>query len=337
MADDLSRLQMLAKYAQIRNYVKVICLEDDSIKVKEGSPLESSAIWPRHKDGQVVAESIGVGLLKSMLATKQLRPVRLEIRDTPLDESDPNTFSNPETAAVLARNILIGADLAVTDFVLKKGSAMTTIITAELSTENQGQGIGFSILHKAQLCLSHNLNSSSYWADQIFLHAPVLKELSLSFSQPHHMLHTPSFFLNNKTFPSLEKLELSMSRLSILSIMAILSNSKQSLTGISFHLVTLGNDSTWAELLSRICNDFAHLTWFKLTNLSEGPMGELRITFPDLDRDSVVGEPYKKGLKLVQRRPVGAPKRIPGVEYVGADANHVLNIVAEHTVAASVP
>ena len=128
-----------------------------------------------------------------------------------------------------------------------------------------------------------------------------------------------------------------MARLSVLGIMAILSNSKQSLTGISFHLVTLGNDSTWAELLSRICNEFPHLTWFKLTNLSEGPIGELRISFPGLDRDSVVEEPYKKGLKLIQRRPLGAPKRIPGVEYVGPDASHVLSIVAEHTVAAPVP
>ena len=54
--------------------------------------------------------------------------------------------------------------------------------------------------------------------------------------------------------------------------MVILSKSEQSLTGISFRLTTLGNNSTWAELLNRIGNEFPHLTWFKLAHLSEGPI-----------------------------------------------------------------
>jgi hypothetical protein len=40
MADDLGRLQMLATYVQIRDYVKVICLEDDSDEFEETSPSE---------------------------------------------------------------------------------------------------------------------------------------------------------------------------------------------------------------------------------------------------------------------------------------------------------
>jgi hypothetical protein len=68
MADDLSRLQMLATYVQIRDYVKVIWLEDDSDEFGETLSSESSAIWPRHENGQVVAEALGVELLKSMLA-----------------------------------------------------------------------------------------------------------------------------------------------------------------------------------------------------------------------------------------------------------------------------
>ncbi|KAH8688691.1 hypothetical protein BGW36DRAFT_392039 [Talaromyces proteolyticus] len=332
MADDLSRLQMLATYVQIRDYIKVICLEDDT-EFEETSPSESSAIWPRHEDGQVVAEALGVGLLKSMLAARQLCPDRLEIRD----KHTIRERSDPETAAILARNILDGADLAVTDFVLRKESAMTTFIAAELSTEHQGQGTKFSILRKAEICLSHNLNSNSYWADQILLHAPVLKELSLSFSQPSHMPHTPSFILHNTTLPALEKLEISMASLSVPTIMTILSKSKQSLTGIKFRLTTLVNNSTWAELLNRICNEFPNLTWFELTNLSEGPNGGLRITFLGLEKDSVVGEPYKNGLKLGLKSPVGGNKRIPWVEYGGPDANHVLRIVAQYAVAKPVP
>ena len=332
MADDLSRLQVLAIYVQIRDYVKVICLEDDSDEFEETSPSESPAIWPRHEDGQVAAQALGVGLLKAMLAAQQLRPDRLEIRD----KRSVRAPSDPETAAILARNILDGADLAVTAFILRKESPMTTIIAAELSAEHQGQGTGFSILRTADLCLSQDLNS--YWADQILLHAPALKELSLSFWQPRHMPHTPPFILDNKAWPALEKLELSMAMLSAPIIMAILSKSEQSLTGVSFRtfrLTTLGNNSTWAELLSRIGNEFPHLTWFKLTHLSEGPIGQSQITFLDLDKHSVVSKPYKTGLKMLQKGSAGT-KRIPGVEYGGPDANHVLRIVAECAVAASV-
>ena len=340
MGDDLSRLQMLATYEQIRDYVKVICLEDDfDWEFEETKPFreqtpppESSAIWPRHEDGQVAAEALGIGLLKAMLAAQQLRPDWLEIRD----KRSVRAPSDPETAAILARNILDGTDLAVTAFSLRKESPMTTIIAAELSAEHQGQGTGFSILRKADLCLSHNLRADSYWADQILLHAPALKELSLSFWRPHlHMPHTPPFILDNKAWPALEKLELSMTRLSAPSIMAILSKSEQSLTGISFRLTTLDNNSTWAELLSRIGNEFPHLTWFKLTHLSEGPIGKSQITFLDLDKDSVVIEPYKTGLKMLRKGSAGT-KRIPAVEYAGPDANHVLRIVAECAVARSV-
>ncbi|PMD16940.1 hypothetical protein NA56DRAFT_648964 [Hyaloscypha hepaticicola] len=327
MADDLSRLQMLATYVQIRDYVKVIWLEDD-YDFEETSPSESSVIWPRHEDGQVAAEALGVGLLKAMLAAQQLRPDRLEIRD----KRSTRACSDPETAAILARNILDGADLAVTAFILRKEFAMTTVITAELSAEHQGQGTGFSILRKADLCLRQNLNLNSYWADQILLHAPALKELSLSFWKPCHMPHTPAFVLENKAWPVLEKLEVCGAMLSAPSIMAILSKSEQSLTGISFRLTTLGKNSTWAELLSRIGNEFPHLTWFKLTYLSEGPTAEFRINFLDLEKDSVISEPYRTGLKMLKKGPAGN-KRIPVVEYRGPDATHVLRIVAECAVA----
>ncbi|KFY64868.1 hypothetical protein V496_02969 [Pseudogymnoascus sp. VKM F-4515 (FW-2607)] len=328
MADDLSRLQMLTTYVQIRDFVKVICLEDDSEELEETSPSESSVIWPRHENGQVAASAIGVGRLKTMLAGQQLRPDRLKIRDT----RRFGVGSNPEIAANLARIILDGADLAVTAFTLRMESAMTTIITAELSAEHQGQGRGFSILRKADLRLNQNLNS--YWADQILLHAPALKELLLSFWQPRNISYTLPIIVDGIPWPALEKLELSTARLSAPSIMTMLSNSKLSLTGISFRLMTLGNDSAWAELLSRISNEFPHLTSFKLTNLSEGSVArQSTISFLDLDKDPVVIEPYKTGLKLVRRNPVGHPKRIPSVVYEGPNADHLLRIVAGCAVA----
>ncbi|TVY42248.1 hypothetical protein LSUB1_G004071 [Lachnellula subtilissima] len=336
MADDLSRLQMLAtaKYEQIRCYVKVIWLEDETDKIgyDEVSPSESFVIWPRLGDGRVVAEALGVELLKAMLASQQLRPDRLEIRDK-RSEYAANAPLDPETAAILARNILDGADLAITAVTLRALSAYETMIATELSVEHQGQGIGFSLVRKADLCFTKILNPYSYWADRILLHGPALKELSLSVSQPSTTPHLPPFISNNTVWPALEKFELSMSRLPISTIMAILSNSQQSLTGISFVLMTLGEGPTWADVLSRIANEFPHLTWFELTNISEGHNSERRINFMSLlDKDLMASEPYKSGLKMKQRG-TGDYKHIARVQYEGPSASHVLGIVAECAVA----
>ncbi|KAE8447993.1 hypothetical protein EG329_009916 [Mollisiaceae sp. DMI_Dod_QoI] len=336
MADDLSRLQMLAiaKYEQIRCYVKVIWLEDETDKIgyDEVSPSESFVIWPRLADGRVAAEALGVELLKAMLASQQLRPDRLEIRDKRSIYANDAAL-DPETAAILARNILDGADLAITAFTLRTPSAYETMIAAELSADHQGQGIGFSLVRKADLCFTKILNPYSYWADRILLHGPALKELSLSFSQPCNTPHLPPFILNNTVWPALEKFELSTSRLPISTIMAILSNSQQSLTGISFFLMTLGEESTWVNVLSRIANEFPHLTWFELTNLSEGHFPNRPINFMSLlDKDLMASEPYKSGLKMKQRG-TGDYKRISRVKYEGPSASHVLGIVAECAVA----
>ncbi|CRG90358.1 hypothetical protein PISL3812_07402 [Talaromyces islandicus] len=326
MGDDLSRLQMLATHAQIRDYIKVIWLEDETEFEEMLLPSKSSVIWPRYESGQVIAEALGVELLKSMLAAQQLCPSRLEIRD----KHTTDTYIDPEKAAILARDILHGTDLAVTEFMLRKESPARIDISVELSAEHQGQGIGFSMLRKARLYLSQDLYS--FLAEDVLLHASALKELTLSFCQPRQMWYTPSFILHNATLPALEKPEISTASLSIPIIMAILSKSKQSLTGFSFRLMSLGKKSTWAELLSRICNEFPHLTWFEIGNLSEKSIRYLQITFPGLDKDSVIGEPYKNGLKVIKRGPASA-KRISWVEYVGLDANHVLRIVAECAVA----
>ncbi|KAM3077597.1 hypothetical protein ACMFMG_006933 [Clarireedia jacksonii] len=309
MADELSRLQILATCEQIRDYVRVVCVEDDFDEFEETYPSESDVIWPQDEDGQVVAEALGVGLLKSMLAAKQLH-----------------------TAELLARSILDEADLAFkASSVRKDDSPITTIIIAELSPEHQGRGTGVSISRKADLCLTLNLNS--YWADQILFHAPALKELSLKFWKPSDMRATTPLIYGNRPLPQLEKLELSSANVSIESIMAILRNSEQSLTGISFCLLSLVNKSTWSELLTRITNDFPCLTWFKFRNISEYDGRFAKVTFPGLGNDSVIGEPYRSGLELVQRGPTGN-RRIPGVEYGGPDANHVLRIVTGRLVAA---
>lgn len=220
MGDDLSRLQLLARYMQIRDYVKVIRLEDDwNEYLSEMSPSESLNLWPRHEDGEVKAEALWVGLLilKNMLATQQLRPDKLEI----LDKQSTNACADPETAALLLRKILDGTDLALTALSLSKGSPNTAVIAAELSAEHQGQGKGFSMLRKATICLGYH-QRSSYWADEIMA-APELKVLSLSFWRPSVGVidgSPPTILANYDAWPSLERLELSSLHLSTPVIMA---------------------------------------------------------------------------------------------------------------------
>ncbi|KAL2061844.1 hypothetical protein VTL71DRAFT_7222 [Oculimacula yallundae] len=342
MEEDLSRLQLLAmaKYEQIRCYVKVVWLEDETGKITfdDVAPYDQYlVIWPRLGDGRIAAECLGVELLKTMLVSQQLRPDRLKIRDKRSEfeflykRHEP---PDPEVAAILARNILDGADLAVNAITIRLTSAYETMITAEISAEHQGQGVPYSLVRKADLCFTSILNPYSYWADRILLHGPALKELRLSFSQPGITPRLPSFGYNDTKF------ELSSSSLRISTIMKILSNSQQSLTGISFWGVKfgpLGEDATWVKVLSRIANEFPRLAWFQLTNLSEGYLASRSVNFLSImDKDLLASEPYKSGLEFRERGPDDY-SRIPHIVYKGPNASHVLGIIAECAVAKERP
>jgi hypothetical protein len=98
--------------------------------------------------------------------------------------------------------------------------------------------------------------------------------------------------INNPSLLKLEKLDISRTKLSVQNVMAILGKSEQSLKSISFSQITLVTDSPWPELLTRIGNEFPHLTWFKIINIGQGSNGQFRVTFPGLEKDSVVGDPY---------------------------------------------
>ncbi|PQE09825.1 Ribosomal S8 protein [Rutstroemia sp. NJR-2017a BBW] len=328
MGDDLSRLQMLAACERIRDCVKVVCVEDDFDYIVEDEPddYEEILIWPRHEDGQVVTEALGIELLKSVLVAKQLRPDRIEIKD----KGHNRKPSDPEAAALFAHKILDGADLALTAFSVNMEWATTTIIAAELSPEHQGQGMGLSILHSAKVILRYRLDS--YWANQILYHAPALKELNLSFWRPSRgiiYLGAP-LIIDHPSLLKLERLEIGDVQLSIQNVMAILGQSQQSLKSISLTMITLVMDSTWLELLTRIASEFPHLTWFRIASIRQGPGNDqFQVVFPGLKNDSVLGEPYRNGLILIERGPVDN-RRMPGVEYGGPHAHHVLKILAEH-------
>jgi hypothetical protein len=340
MGDDLSRLQMLAACERIRDCVKVVCVEDDFDYIDDDDPEDLEEvielyerfnynpilIWPRHEDGQIVTEALGIELLNSVLVAKQLRP---DIKD----KGNNSRPSDPEAAGFFARNILDGADLALKAFSVNMEWPTTTIIVAELSPEDQGQGMGLSILHSAKLMVRNyaRYRLDSYWANQILYHAPALKELKLSFWQPRGMeFWEATLIIDHPSLLKLERLEISGVCLSIQNVMAILGESQQSLKGISLTGIELVGDSTWLELLTRIASEFPHLTWFRIAFIRQWPGNDqFQVVFPGLKNDSVLGEPYRNGLILVEKGPVDN-RRMSGVEYGGPHAHHVLKILAEH-------
>ena len=110
MALDLQKLETLVAREELREYVKVLCIEDDFDEDAETATPETPNIWPRDRNGKVITEVLGLKSLKSMLLARHLCPDKIEIRDrrTMLAPSDP------EVAGALARDILEGADLAIT-------------------------------------------------------------------------------------------------------------------------------------------------------------------------------------------------------------------------------
>lgn len=200
---------------------------------------------------------------------KRFHPETIKIRDY----RKGNATASPEPATTLARGILDGANLAVVSICIHKESQSVIEATVRLSPQHQGQGVGFSMLSSAKLCLASN--AASYWSEQLFYHAPILEDLTLSFDKPWSAQHD-SMLSAGKPNLKLVQLNLSMSILPAHIVLTILANSKHSMTGVSFSLMKLSQGSTWRALLSNIGSDFPGLTSFNLKFLSEEESGAIK-------------------------------------------------------------
>lgn len=327
MALDLQKLEALVTREELREYVKVLYIEDDFDEDLDIATTETTNIWPRDSNGKVISEALGVERLKSILLARHICPEKIEIHDrrTMLAPSDP------EVAGALARDILDGADLAMISINMRRETPTTTIISAEFSTERQGQGVGFSLLHRAELRLNDDF--SSYWSTQIFYYAPALEQLELSFQEPGRMRKSDQLVSPTMPLPKLQRLEISVAVLSAQTVMAILSNSRHSLTSISFCRVELFQESTWRELLGSIGSEFPRLISFDFEGLAEGAIGERKVRFRGLSRDSV-DERYRIGLELYQKGPADA-RVVYGVRFQGDGASVLLRTIAAHVITAS--
>lgn len=331
MDSDLRKLEEISMNADLRKYMKHIFIEDDcerndaqlSLAVPQEIPSASSLhVWPRDDAHIVRSSEIGAANLKAMLVEKRLHPETIKIRDY----RSGNATAGPEPAAALARDILDGANLAVISICIHKESQSVMEATVHLSPQHQGQGVEFSMLSSAELCLASY--AESYWSKRLFYHAPNLKDLKLSFDKPWSAQHD-SMLSAGRPILKLTQLDFSMSTLPAPIVLTILANSKHSLTSVSFRLTKLSKGSTWRELLSSIGSDFPNLTSFHLKFLSEEESGAIK--FQGLSKDKVEDE-YRSGLELFERGPQDN-RRISWVRYEGPGAGHVLKAVAQHAVA----
>ncbi|KAF2725460.1 hypothetical protein K431DRAFT_280833 [Polychaeton citri CBS 116435] len=331
----------------------------DPWSASEPPPAGSSYIWPRDDGGLVDRSRVSTEGLKTMLAEQRLRPETITFRDYRAEASNLLLF--PETSesldcriaalepiTVLARNVIGGADLGVVSLDMRNvdiplsrksilhspdiaqgktqvslGGPTVKEVMLELLPQHQGQGIGFSTLRSAKLCLTSNIDL--YWLEQVLCNAPNLEDLQLSVANLwDHMLPADGLSSN------LKQLDLSSATLQTRNVLSVLANSKDSLTGISLRHITLsqGQGSSWRELLSMVGNDYPRLTSFHVMALKEGTTNSTNVNFLGFDKNAVAEE-NRSGLRAVEKGHAGN-RRLTRVQYDGPNAGSVMRSLAAY-------
>lgn len=320
-------------------------------------------IWPRNNAGKGITSDVGVVDLTTMLREKLLSPKTIKIRDykiahvnfqfSPemvclgdLMKETARDTTDALSVAGLARDVIHGANLAVTSLAIHSASlplAENSVIHStsindrsetsvledprikeaiiKLSPEYQGQEVKFSILRSAELLLE--CEATSYWLEQIFYKATMLRTLSLSIKSPWSPTLT-----ERKVVPKLTEFVLSHTTIPAKTIVAMLASSKVSLTKICLRQITLNEGFTWREFLSFIGNEYLELNSFNLAILREKTEGNLAIDFREIKGDNFPEE-CRPGLKLVEKGP-SHNRRITTISYSGANAGYILNIISRH-------
>ena len=315
MGPSLQKLSALAGRKKLRRFLKTIYIQDgDSLP----GELE---LWPRNTFDGVAAYMIGVEALRRLFLSQLLCPTTIEIHDvrTSLSSSDP------EVSAKFAADILENSTLAVASVSVRRTSPQITIITLQLDAQHQGQCVGFSKLRSAELKLNYDFESE--WATNVLYHSPFLEDLKLSFSQSSRKppLSTLLPASHGDRMPRLKRMEFCSASLCTQGVITMLTNSRHSLSHLSFRLSSLAEGSTWQDLLIQISNEFSGLTSFSLKLLAQGGLGGGKVRFYGLD--NCISDRYQSGLELVWK---GRPDNrwVNGISYQGPQGSHVLNCAA---------
>lgn len=95
------------------------------------------------------------------------------------------------------------------------------------------------------------------------------------------------------------------------------------LTKLSLRAITLTKGSTWNKLLSLIAKEFASLTSFNISGLSQPGLGS--IDFHKAPEH--IPQEFKAGLRFRGKAP---EKRVTRMSYDGPDAAELLSILGSH-------
>jgi len=304
----------------------------------------------------VLSDQIGVASFRAMLTDGRLFPETIRIRDYRIDDSNlilcPSVIRTQdyriatralqapavEAAAALTRAIVDGIDVAIVSLCMQtlqpessRGPTLPSLslpgggcprqpevseVVVYLSPAHQGHNAGFSLLRSAQLLVV------PFWLEQVLNRALNLKSLEISVAKLWD-----TTFTAGTLYPQLQKLSIQSSQLHSRTVLAVLKNSKHSLTSVSFSMVTLIEDSTWTELLSSIGEGFPHLTHFRIRFVRQGnPSSNDVVTFLGFGNDESI-EQYRSGLELDERGPP-QDRRLTRISYHGPDAGTVLKQMA---------
>lgn len=213
----------------------------------------------------------------------------------------------------------------VTPYTISVRSPVVVEVTMTLSTDYEGQETDFSLLHTADLSLTHQ-DAMSYWFEQVFYKALALKTFERRDSR--HAPPCTTSLTAGMVVPKLTKFGLArLPSTSADQITAMLASSRESLTRLSLVGVTLDEESSWEELLASIAKDFRALISFRLSALTgdiggDGPCSRI-------DFHKAVGHiprEFEAGVFLSRRPP--AEERVTAVTYKGPNAAELLRILS---------
>lgn len=325
MGSDLKRLEGISCSTRLRQHVKSIFIRDDCERNERWTPYARDAghIWPRDDDRIIQTDAVGVTNLKKILAECRLCLDTIKMRDYGRD----NRNINVEPLAELMR-VLYDPSLAITSLTFERRTPLTAEASIELFKRRQGQNVAFGMLRCAKLILSSN--SKLYWANEVFLRSPSLVNLTVTFNYPWMGEELQRMFLKT-TISQLKRFCLSCSSISAHLILTILANSKETLTDLSFSMVTLRQGFTWRELLNKIRKDFTQLESFRMSFPREFVEGyEKSIMFKIMSKEDLPEE-YRPGLEFAIRGPKSAP-RVTSWHYKGPNTNALLEVMAAKAV-----
>lgn len=325
MGSDVKRLEGISCSARLRHHVKSIFIRDDCERNEQWTPYARDAghIWPRDEDRMIQTSAVGLMNLKKILAECRLCLDTIKMRDYGRDYRDINV----EPLAELMRD-LYDPNLAITSLMFEMRTPSIAEASIELSKQHQGQNVAFGMLRCAKLTLSSK--SKLYWANEVFLGSPCLVDLTVTFCYPWMGEELGSMFLKT-TVSQLKRFCLSCSSISAQLVLTILANSKETLTDLSFSMVTLHHGFTWRELLNKIREDFSHLESFRIRFPREFVAGDsISIKFEIMCKEDLAEE-YRPGLEFAIKGPKTAP-RVTSWHYKGPNTNALLGVMAAKVV-----